>query len=564
MKPETKKQLDRIPELSDEELDALSEQLLESADLEDSSDENIKALEEVVAARTKITDEQTKRAESKAERDKKLEEIKSKLEPVAEEDDGDDKEPKDEDAPEETKVTEEKTEEKTETKIEEPVSEEEPEKIAASAEKPKPGSIRKRVPKENQKPSTPSRGFTASVSVAGKVKEGDPLDNESIATAFSEKINGGFRGPVQVEQRMNIARADWSDLYPEERILDGGMKQGLLASMQVQGMNQAPEALTAAGGLCAPVTPYYQLADISQASRPVRDALVQFNANRGGIRFVPPSTILDFTGALTDHTVADDEAGTAKACLDALCNPDEEVNTRAIVMCLTFGNMRARTFPEQVAEHLSKTQAAHARFAERLTLDAIHTASTAVTASAEQLGAFREFFAVLDRAADQYRNRHRMPVDGTLQVIAPLWLKSMFQADLVRQLPGDNTYAVADAFISQAFSARNVSVTWSHESRTGGGQDYGTQTAAALLAWSDSVTFYLFHPGMFLFLDGGTLDLGIVRDSTLNSTNDYQIFSETFEGVAAVGLESLAVTLDICPSGKSSAAEDVDPCPIGS
>lgn len=563
MKAETRKQLERIPELSDEELNALSEQLLESADLEDSSDDNLKALEEVVAARTKITEEQNKRAESKAERDKKLEEIKSKLEPVAEEE-GDDKEPKDEDAPEETKVTEEKTEEKTETKIEEPVGEQEPEKIAASA-KPKPGSIRKRVPKENQKPSSSGVGFTASVSVAGKVREGDPLNPEQIAEAFSEKINGGFRGPTAVEQRMNVARLDWGDLYPEDRILDGGMRQGLLASMQVEGMNQTPDALTASGGLCAPVTPYYQLADISQAGRPVRDALVQFNAARGGIRFVPPSTILDFTGALTDHTVADDVEGATKACLDALCNADEEVNTRAVVMCLTFGNMRARTFPEQVAEHVAKTQAAHARFAERLILDAIQTASTAVSASSDaMLGAFREFFAVLDRAADQYRNRHRMPANATLQVIAPLWLKSMFQADLVRQLPGDNTYAIADAFISQAFAARNVSVTYSFESATGSGQDYAAQGVGALLGWSDSVTWYLFHPGMFLFLDGGTLDLGITRDSTLNATNDYQIFSETFEGVAAVGLESLAVTQDICPSGKSSAAEDIDPCTIGS
>jgi len=42
-----------------------------------------------------------------------------------------------------------------------------------------------------------------------------------------------------------------------------------------------------------------------------------------------------------------------------------------------------------------------------------------------------------------------------------------------------------------------------------------------------------------LFLESGTLDLGIVRDSTPNATNDANLFAETFEQVAPVGPESL-------------------------
>jgi hypothetical protein len=54
--------------------------------------------------------------------------------------------------------------------------------------------------------------------------------------------------------------------------------------------------------------------------------------------------------------------------------------------------------------------------------------------------------------------------------------------------------------------------------------------AAALegkgLAW------YLFPEGAIQFLDAGRLDLGVVRDSTLDATNDYETFVETFEGIA--------------------------------
>lgn len=38
--------------------------------------------------------------------------------------------------------------------------------------------------------------------------------------------------------------------------------------------------------------------------------------------------------------------------------------------------------------------------------------------------------------------------------------------------------------------------------------------------------------GTFLFLDGGTLELGVVRDSVMNVTDSYQVFAETFEQVA--------------------------------
>ncbi len=38
--------------------------------------------------------------------------------------------------------------------------------------------------------------------------------------------------------------------------------------------------------------------------------------------------------------------------------------------------------------------------------------------------------------------------------------------------------------------------------------------------------------GRMVFIDGGTLDFGIIRDSTLNARNDFQIFGETFKNVA--------------------------------
>jgi hypothetical protein len=54
---------------------------------------------------------------------------------------------------------------------------------------------------------------------------------------------------------------------------------------------------------------------------------------------------------------------------------------------------------------------------------------------------------------------------------------------------------------------------------------------AALEAFPDTIQWAMFPAGTFLHIDMAELNLGIVRDSTLNATNDFQP-GETFEGVA--------------------------------
>lgn len=64
-----------------------------------------------------------------------------------------------------------------------------------------------------------------------------------------------------------------------------------------------------------------------------------------------------------------------------------------------------------------------------------------------------------------------------------------------------------------------------------------------------------------LYLDGGSLDVGLIRDSALNVTNSFQIFAESFEASAFLGPESYCLTLsDICPSGISSGQEGFLSC----
>ncbi|MEP6659379.1 MAG: hypothetical protein ABJD24_05635, partial [Acidimicrobiales bacterium] len=69
-----------------------------------------------------------------------------------------------------------------------------------------------------------------------------------------------------------------------------------------------------------------------------------------------------------------------------------------------------------------------------------------------------------------------------------------------------------------------------------------------------------FLTGSIAFVDGGTLDLALVRDSVLNATNDAETFMETMETVAFLdGGDILKLTADVCPDGSTSQTVAVDP-----
>jgi hypothetical protein len=91
---------------------------------------------------------------------------------------------------------------------------------------------------------------------------------------------------------------------------------------------------------------------------------------------------------------------------------------------------------------------------------------------------------------------------------------------------------------------------------------FADEAAGALDDFPVDVQWALFPEGAFIHVDGGTLELGLVRDSTLNSTNDFQFFGESFENVAllAPAQAALWVTSTVCPSGEFPATTTALSC----
>jgi len=388
--------------------------------------------------------------------------------------------------------------------------------------------------------------ITAGADIPGYTA-GSSMDSMSDVSVAMEKRLHALRRVNGGDGEQHIV-ASITTQYPEGRTLTQDAESNWAKVQAVTG----PEALVASGGHSAPFEVKYDIFGLGTTARPLRDALPRFQADRGGIRFVTPPVLSSYANAVGIWTAANDSAETpspaSKLSLTVAAASETTVATDAVTLQLQFGNLMSRAYPELIARHNELGLIQHAREAEGQILTRLTALSTAVT-STSLIGVARDFLVQLGRAAANYRGRHRLEADAPLRVIAPVWVKDAMAADLALAMPGDSTlnaYAEIEGFIA----SRGINVTWHIDDFT------DAQGASAMNEFADTFVWYLFAEGTFLFLDGGTLDLGVIRDSTLVGTNDYKMFVETFEGVAKIGVESLKVTSTISVNGVAAALRD--------
>jgi hypothetical protein len=390
--------------------------------------------------------------------------------------------------------------------------------------------------------------ITAGADIPGYTAGSTINDMYEVAQAMEKRIHSLRRVNGGDGEQHIVASVTTS--FPEERTLSTDAESN---SIKINAVSS--QALVASGGHAAPLEVKYDIYAIgSTTNRPVRDSLPRFQADRGGIRFVtPPSfaagTYADAVGVWTAAVDAAPE-GATKTSLTVSAAAELTATTDAVTLQLQFGNLMTRAYPELIARHNELALVQHAREAEQYIIGKIEAGSTAVT-SGTLIGFGRDFLVSVRKAAVAYRSRHRISQSTTLKAIVPDWIYDAMAADLALAMPGDGTLSVGRGEIEGYLSQLNVSLVASPDMTV-----YGSQGAAAILEFPDSFKWYLFAEGTFLFLDGGSLDLGIIRDSSLVGTNDYKMFVETFEGVAKVGIEALAVTQAVNVNGVAAALRD--------
>lgn len=408
--------------------------------------------------------------------------------------------------------------------------------------------------------------ITAGADIPGYTAGTELTGMDEVATAMEKRlhslrrVNGG-------DGEQHIV-ASFSTLYPDNRILSTSVED---TTEKLKSLMAEPTALTASGGYGGSLQTKYDIFGMgSTNSRPIRDALPKFQADRGGIRFITPprvdgsayDTAVGVWTETLDQSTVYQNAGysNTKGYLVASAAVEETATIDAVTLQIQFGNLATRAYPELISRHNELALVQHAREAELNLISKIAAKSQyiqahATTTDTAYLGAARDFMVLARKAAVAYRSRHRLDKSAPLTAIIPAWLMDSMVADIVYQAPGDDKLGIGVAEVRSYFNDINIDLVESLDLNafSAQGGTVGSGTSTVLSEFIDDIQWYLFATGTFLFLDGGSLDLGIIRDSSLVNTNDYRMFIETFEGVAKVGIESLRINTKLAVSGAAAA-----------
>ena len=403
-------------------------------------------------------------------------------------------------------------------------------------------------------PKAPSASAVARRSSKPEVAEIQP---EVVITAAADIP--GFSGGAHIDT-LGMAKA----MHAKARTLSNGSgfvpvasvnlpiahKVGadMAQNLDVIAEATAPEALTAAGW-CAPSQSLYTLFGVDAGDGLLDLPTVQ--VTRGGLNVPDFIGIGDASGALwtwTEDSNTDPENPESKACLYIPCPDFTDYRLKAEGLCITNGNLTDRAFPELTSRFIALAINAHLHRLSAAMVNDISTSAVAVTMNAVASSAAGSVLHAIDLQVADYRSQYRMSVNSVLEAIFPLWAKELIRADFALR-SGVLLTNVTDAMIDEHFSARKVRAQFVH--------DY--QPLSGLLpatAFPTQMEFLLYPAGGYIKGDGGTIDLGVVRDSTLNATNDYTAaWTEQLYLVAKVGPAAREVKVEYAVDGVTGCCE---------
>jgi hypothetical protein len=414
---------------------------------------------------------------------------------------------------------------------------EERELVTASAPNPKALSARA-VKARTHTPEAPKAGpevvITAAADIPG-VAGGANLDTMALANALHAKArtlsNGSGMIPVA---SINLP-------IPAENKVGVDMAY----NMEVIERVTAPEALTASGW-CAPSQTLYDLFGIDAGDGLLDLPTVQ--VTRGGLKVPGFLGYGDAADGLWTWTEEDNdnahsaEPTASKPCLYIPCPDFNDYRLVAEGLCITAGNLTDRAFPELTRRFVALAINSHLHRLSAAMIADISGSATGVTMGAVDTSAAGSILNAIDLQVEDYRSQYRMSVSAILEAVFPLWTKALIRADLAMR-HGVMLTNVTDEMVDEHFRARKVRAQFVHDYQP-------LYSVAAKTTWPTSLDFLLYPAGGYIKGDGGVIDLGVVRDSVLNATNDYTAaWTEQLYLVAQLGPNAREVTINYAVDG---------------
>lgn len=312
------------------------------------------------------------------------------------------------------------------------------------------------------------------------------------------------------------------------------------ATTKINGEPVTAQALTAAGGWCAPSEQLYDFCDVPDATDLV--SLPEITINRGGIRWPVEPDLSDifesfqffFTEVELEQEDGDGNPTAIKQCVSIPC-PDEfdEIRLNAVGYCVEAGILQTQGWPELITWFTQHLTQEHLRAISRRTiLDIVNGSGTPiVTPPASVMGSAGSVLNSLDLNATNIRLRRGLSRTATIEGIAPSWFPAVLRADLAyRDGDIDDVFNVTDAEVNAWLSARNIALQYVGDWQT---RDAGYPGALNTLAWPASVDVVLYPAGTWFRSMSPVIELGVFYPKEQLQVNRYTRFFT--EDAIAVG-----------------------------
>ena len=392
--------------------------------------------------------------------------------------------------------------------------------------------------------------ITASADVPGYASSQE-MTIEDVAIAFHKRAARLSNGSAPASV------ASISIPVPEERRLQGSQsdQQAILEAAT------SPQNLVAAGGWCAPNDTMWELFNISSGVENIL-SLPTVGISRGGGINVP--SFYDPVDAAEDGlwtwTEADDIAAldnngdpltdTVKPCVRIPCPTFNDYTLEIEGLCVTHGNLMDRAWPELTSGFVRLVVDMHLRRLSAAKIAKILTdVGAAVPVGSIGSDLVGDLLSVVELQAADFRSRYRMAESAVLEVVFPTWTHAVVRASLAARA-GVDFLNVTNEMINGWFAARRVAAQFVSDWQP-------LNSGGVTTAWPTELDFLIYPAGGYFEGTGFSLDLGVVRDSTLNATNDFTAaWSEQAYLVGKRGPSGRRIRVDISTFGTTAC------CPV--
>lgn len=337
-------------------------------------------------------------------------------------------------------------------------------------------------------------------------------------------------------------------------------------------------SLLAAGtpGWCAPCEVSYDFCPVA-----VVDGLVDVpsvTARRGCLVYpqspefhtIYSGTGFCFTAAQIDEMQTPGST-LEKPCYKIPCPDTTSLTLDPCGLCIQASILHERAYPELIRYTVQQATVAHAHKMNARILAEMAALATPVNLTTNQNlgpGAMATALEGIELQVEWLRYRHRLGINTTMEMIAPVWLRGILRADLSKRM-GVDLLNVNDATLTSYLASRGVRVQWVLDWQDSFSDPAVTGTpprpvtipestmfgggATPQTAWPTTAQVLIYPAGTYFLARMDVINIeGGLLDSTLLKKNErIVLFLEEALKVGKRCFQSSLVTIPLCASGQT-------------